>query len=46
MTLVLKAALSYFGLVFGVGFILGPIRVLWLEPSLGVRVVAADDAIQ
>ncbi len=27
----------YFALVFGVGFILGPIRVLWLEPRLGQR---------
>ena len=26
------AMLFYFGLVFGVGFLLGPIRVLWLEP--------------
>lgn len=32
-----KAAGSYFAIVFGVGFALGPIRVLWLEPQLGVR---------
>ena len=30
-------ALGYFGLVFGVGFLLGPIRVLVLEPRVGTR---------
>jgi len=29
------AAALYFALVFGVGFLLGPIRVFWLEPWLG-----------
>jgi hypothetical protein len=29
------AAMLYFAVVFGVGFLLGPIRVLWLEPKLG-----------
>lgn len=32
---VLRAAAIYFVIVFAVGFILGPIRVLWLEPWLG-----------
>ena len=30
------AATLYFLAVFGAGFALGPIRVLWLEPRLGV----------
>lgn len=32
-----KAAAIYFALVFGVGFALGPVRVLWLEPRFGLR---------
>jgi hypothetical protein len=33
---IVSAALLYFLAVFGAGFALGPIRVLWLEPRLGV----------
>ncbi len=33
----LTAALVYFGLVFGAGFALGTVRVLWLVPRLGAR---------
>jgi len=33
----LEAALAYFVLVFGAGFVLGAIRVPWLVPRLGVR---------
>lgn len=29
------AAVLYFLIVFGVGFLLGPIRVWWLEPRFG-----------
>ena len=34
----------YFAIVFGVGFLLGPIRVLWLEPSLGKTAAVAIEA--
>jgi len=34
----------YFAIVFGVGFVLGPIRVLWLEPSFGVRLAELIEA--
>ena len=30
------AALLYFAIVFGVGLALGPVRVIWLEPWLGL----------
>ncbi len=33
----LRAAVVYCGLVFGAGFVLGTIRVLWVVPRLGVR---------
>ena len=34
---VLRAGISYFALVFGAGFVLGPIRLLWLVPRVGTR---------
>lgn len=34
---ILKAALLYFGIVFGCGFALGVVRVGWLVPRLGER---------
>ena len=33
---VVKAGMVYFGLVFGAGFVLGFIRVLWVVPRVGV----------
>jgi len=38
------AILLYFGVVFGAGFLLGPIRVVWLEPRLGLIVATACEA--
>jgi hypothetical protein len=34
---VLKVGILYFAIVFGVGFVLGPIRILWLLPRVGAR---------
>jgi hypothetical protein len=34
---ILKASMLYFGVVFGAGFLLGPIRILWVVPRLGLR---------
>ena len=34
---ILKAGVFYFALVFGAGFVLGPIRLLWVVPRFGTR---------
>lgn len=34
---ILKAALFYFAIVFSVGCVLGPIRILWVVPQFGTR---------
>jgi hypothetical protein len=34
---ILKAGVLYFAVVFGAGFILGPIRILWIAPRFGTR---------
>ncbi len=34
---ILKAGVLYFALVFGAGFVLGPIRILWAVPRFGER---------
>lgn len=33
----LLRGITYFAMVFGVGFVLGVVRVLWIEPQLGTR---------
>jgi hypothetical protein len=35
---ILKAGVFYFALVFGAGFVLGPIRILWVVPRFGTRI--------
>ena len=34
---VVKAGVLYFAIVFGAGFVLGPIRILWAIPRFGTR---------
>jgi hypothetical protein len=41
---ILKAALLYFALVFGAGFVLGPIRILWVVPRFGTRMAELMEA--
>jgi hypothetical protein len=41
---ILKAAASYFALVFGAGFALGTIRILWIVPRLGTRMAELMEA--
>jgi hypothetical protein len=35
---IVKAGALYFALVFGAGFVLGPIRILWVVPCFGTRI--------
>lgn len=41
---VLKAGAVYFALVFGAGFVLGTIRVLWVVPRFGERTAELMEA--
>lgn len=34
---ILRGSTTYFAIVFGAGFILGPIRILWAVPRFGER---------
>jgi hypothetical protein len=38
------SALLYFVIVFGAGFLLGPIRVFWLEPQVGPTIAVLCEA--
>ena len=40
----LKAGVLYFVAVFGAGFLLGPIRILWIVPRLGARMAELLEA--
>ena len=41
---ILKAGMLYFALVFGAGFVLGPIRILWVVPRFGERMAELREA--
>ena len=41
---ILKAGTLYFVVVFGAGFVLGPIRILWIAPRLGTRMAELLEA--
>jgi hypothetical protein len=41
---VIAAGVLYFAMVFGAGFVLGPIRVLWLVPRVGDRAAELIEA--
>jgi hypothetical protein len=41
---ILKAGALYFALVFGAGFVLGPIRILWVVPRVGTRMAELTEA--
>ena len=40
----IAAAALYFLLVFGVGLLLGPVRIFWLEPRLGETIATLCEA--
>jgi hypothetical protein len=41
---ILKAGVLYFAVVFGAGFVLGHIRILWVVPRLGARMAELSEA--
>ena len=41
---ILKAGALYFAVVFGAGFVLGPIRTVWVVPRLGARIAELLEA--
>jgi hypothetical protein len=41
---ILRAGVLYFLLVFGAGFVLGPVRILWVAPRLGTRLAEVFEA--
>ena len=41
---ILKAGVLYFAVIFGAGFVLGPMRILWVVARLGTRVAELLEA--
>jgi hypothetical protein len=41
---IMKAGMLYFALIFGAGFVLGPIRILWVVPRFGTRIAELMEA--
>jgi hypothetical protein len=41
---ILKSAVLYFAIVFGAGFVLGPIRIWWVVPRFGTRMAELMEA--
>ena len=41
---IIAGAVLYFLIVFGVGFVLGPVRVYWLERQLGETMATLCEA--
>jgi hypothetical protein len=41
---ILKAGVFYFLIVFGAGFVLGPIRIFWAVPHFGTRMAELMEA--
>ena len=41
---ILKAGVAYFAVVFGAGFVLGPLRILWVAPRIGTRMAELLEA--
>ncbi len=41
---ILKAGVLYFALVFGAGFVLGPVRIMWVVPRFGARLAELMEA--
>ncbi len=44
MTKIIKAGVLYYAVVFGTGFVLGTIRVLWVVPNTGTRIAELMEA--
>ena len=41
---IVKAAIAYFALTFGAGFVLGTVRVVWMVPRVGTRTAELMEA--